>query len=133
MGKKRLPYKMWKLRVETIDRREGEPDYIPGSGFTCRHTLGESFRVEGEMIHFDKCKCVSQYILATLLPHFPVRQRPLQDNDWASLDAVIACPDPHCSAGFKIIRYGEHTEYASTTSGVEQAKMQGEKPSRPTG
>lgn len=127
MSKKSLPYQMWKLRIKTIDRREGEPGYIAGSGFACKHTIGESFRVVGEMIHFDRCKCVSQYILAALLPHFPVRQRPLQGNDWALLDAVIACPDPHCSAGFKIIRYGEYVEYASTTSGVEQAKAQKEK------
>lgn len=85
-GVKGLPYIVWKIRVETIDRKSDRSGYTPESGFACRHTVGESFRVEGERIYLDKCEFVSQYALATLLPHLPVRQRPIQENDWVGKD-----------------------------------------------
>ncbi|MET0779211.1 MAG: TIGR04076 family protein [Candidatus Saccharimonadales bacterium] len=78
--------------------------------FVCSHTPGTAFRVEGENLIFEAANNrFSMYALATLLPLLPVKQRQTHKNDWVTTDELIACPDPHCGAQFKITRTGQTT------------------------
>lgn len=86
------------LSVEVV----GEPET-----FVCSHTPGHAFDVIGENLVFSDNKQFSLYSLATLLPLLPAKQRPTHENDWMTTDELIACPDPHCGARFKIIRTTE--------------------------
>lgn len=96
------------LRVETI---EGERPFV------CGHELGSGFEVRGENLHFDAGKPFSLYTLAALLPLLPAKQRQLDDHDWMATDHVIACPDPHCGARFRISRIGTRSfKRADTTA-----------------
>ena len=72
--------------------------------YVCSHTEGEAFKVVGENLVFDKNKKFSMYSLAALLPLLPAKQRETHKNDWMTTDQLIACPDPHCGAKFKINR-----------------------------
>lgn len=76
--------------------------------FVCSHAPGEAFRMVGENIIFDKSGQFSLYALAALLPLLPAKQRQTAKNDWMTTDELIACPDPHCGARFRIVRNGEH-------------------------
>jgi uncharacterized repeat protein (TIGR04076 family) len=90
-------FTLYDLRVETI---EGDRPFV------CSHELGSGFEVRGENIHMDAGKPFSLYALAALLPLLPPKQRPLNEFDWMATDHVIACPDPHCGARFRISRIG---------------------------
>ena len=70
----------------------------------CRHVEGESFRIEGELLIFDRQQLVSMYALAALLPLLPAKQRETAAQDWITTDAEIACPDPHCGGRFRVTR-----------------------------
>lgn len=93
-------FTLYALRVETI---EGDRPFV------CSHEVGSAFEVHGENLHFDAGKPFSLYALAALLPLLPAKQRPLNEYDWMATDHVIACPDPHCGARFRISRIGRQT------------------------
>ena len=74
----------------------------------CSHRAGDYFLVEGENLIFPQTHSFSMYALSALLPLLPVKQRPLQQNDWMLSDSLIACPDPNCGARFRITRTKPH-------------------------
>lgn len=89
---------LYDLKVEVI---EGEKPFV------CSHQLGDAFEVRGENLHFKTERPFSLYVLAALLPLLTPKQRPLNQYDWMATDHIIACPDPHCGARFKISRIGK--------------------------
>lgn len=98
---------LYDLKVEVI---EGDKPFV------CSHKIGDAFEVRGENIHFPTDQPFSLYALATLLPLLPPKQRPLNQFDWMATDHIIACPDPHCGARFKISRIGKRTFKRSDTT-----------------
>ena len=100
-------FPIYDLRVET---EEGDKPFV------CSHVVGSAFEVRGENLHFETDKPFSMYALAALLPLLPAKQRPLNEYDWMATDHVIACPDPHCGARFRISRIARHTVERSTTT-----------------
>ncbi len=98
---------LYDLKVEVI---EGDKPFV------CSHQPGDAFEVKGENLHFKSDRPFSLYALAALLPLLPAKQRPLNRFDWMATDHIIACPDPHCGARFKISRTGKQTfKRADTT------------------
>lgn len=79
--------------------------------FVCKHHTGDAFEVHGEDLVFPEGGRFSLYAMAALLPLLPVKQRITSPHDWISTDALIACPDPHCGAQFRIRRLGKRTLY----------------------
>lgn len=100
---------LYDLKVEVV---EGDKPFV------CSHQLGEAFEVRGENLHFKNDKPFSLYALAALLPLLPAKQRPLNQFDWMATDHIIACPDPHCGARFKISRMGKQVVMRSDTTVV---------------
>ncbi|MHA7814999.1 MAG: TIGR04076 family protein [Pseudohaliea sp.] len=100
-------FPLYDLRVETI---EGDRPFV------CSHEVGSGFEVRGENIHMDTGKPFSLYALAALLPLLPAKQRPLNEFDWMATDHVIACPDPHCGARFRISRIGRQVVHRDDTT-----------------
>jgi len=100
-------FTLYDLRVEVI---EGDRPFV------CSHELGSGFELRGENLHFDEGKPFSLYALAALMPLLPAKQRPLNEYDWMATDHVIACPDPHCGAKFRISRIGRQTVRRSDTT-----------------
>lgn len=100
-------FTLYDLRVETI---EGDKPFV------CGHELGSSFEVRGENLFFETDKPFSLYALSALLPLLPTKQRPLNEYDWMATDHVIACPDPHCGARFRISRIGKQVFTRSDTT-----------------
>ncbi len=98
---------LYDLKVEVI---EGDKPFV------CSHQLGDAFEVRGENLHFKNDRPFSLYALAALLPLLPAKQRPLNRLDWMATDHIIACPDPHCGARFKISRIGKQTFKRSETT-----------------
>jgi len=90
-------FPIYDLRVETL---AGDRPFV------CSHEEGSAFEVRGENLHFSSDRPFSLYALAALLPLLPAKQRPLNEFDWMATDHVIACPDPHCGARFRISRIG---------------------------
>lgn len=79
------------------------------STYVCSHAEGTAFKVVGENLIFEDNHSFSMYTLAALLPLLPAKQRRTHANDWMTTDELIACPDPHCGARFKIIRTEQST------------------------
>lgn len=104
-----LTFKLYDLKVEVI---KGERPFV------CSHQEGEAFELRGENLYFKTDKPFSIYALAALLPLLTPKQRPLQNNDWMATDHIIACPDPHCGARFRITRTGTTTYNRSDTTVV---------------
>lgn len=100
---------LYDLRIETV---------LDGRTPVCRHIEGESFRMEGENLIFDRGQKVSAYALAALLPLLPAKQRMTDPNDWMSTDAEVACPDPHCGGRFRIVREGKRRFGHAETTGL---------------
>ncbi|MFK7831619.1 MAG: TIGR04076 family protein [Congregibacter sp.] len=100
-------FTLYDLRVEVI---EGDKPFV------CNHELGSAFEVRGENLHFETGKPFSLYTLSALLPLLPAKQRPLNEFDWMATDHVIACPDPHCGAKFRIDRIGKQVFQRSQTT-----------------
>ena len=100
-------FTLYDLRVETI---EGDRPFV------CRREVGTAFEVRGENLHFEDGKPFSMYALAALLPLLPTKQRPLNEYDWMATDHVIACPDPHCGARFRISRIGKQVVKRADTT-----------------
>ena len=80
--------------------------------------MGDAFELKGENLYFKTDRPFSIYALAALLPLLTAKQRPLQACDWMATDHIIACPDPHCGARFKISRTGKRTYDRSDTTVV---------------
>jgi uncharacterized repeat protein (TIGR04076 family) len=93
-------FDLYDLKVEVI---EGEKPFV------CSHQTGDYFEVQGENLVFHSNQRFSLFALAALLPLLPAKQRPLNANDWMATDHIIACPDPHCGAKFRISRTGKRT------------------------
>lgn len=102
-------FDLYDLKVEVIE--SDRP-------FVCSHQAGDAFEVRGENLHFKADRPFSLYALAALLPLLTPKQRPLQSSDWMATDHIIACPDPHCGARFKISRIGKRTFKRSNTTVV---------------
>lgn len=102
-------FELYDLKVETI---EGDKPFV------CNHEVGDSFEVRGENLHFKTEKPFSLYALSALLPLLTPKQRPLNQYDWMATDHIIACPDPHCGAQFKISRIGKRTYFRDETTVV---------------
>ncbi|MEE4279180.1 MAG: TIGR04076 family protein [Halieaceae bacterium] len=100
-------FPLYDLRVETI---EGDRPFV------CSHEVGMAFEVRGENLHFSGDRPFSMYALAALLPLLPAKQRPLNEFDWMATDHVIACPDPHCGARFRISRIARRDVRRSDTT-----------------
>lgn len=102
-------FELWDLRVEIT----GDQD-----GMVCSHHVGDSFELSGENLSLPAGQGFSIYALAALLPILPAKQRMTDDNDWMTTDTDIACPDPNCSARFRITRTGKSTFRHSETTVV---------------
>ena len=82
----------------------------------CNHQVGDYFLVEGENLVFAKGQCFPMYVIATIIPFLPAKQRDTEANDWMTTDAEIACPDPNCSTRLRISRTGiRRFSHAETT------------------
>jgi uncharacterized repeat protein (TIGR04076 family) len=103
-------FELYDLKVEVI---EGDKPFV------CSHQLGDAFEVRGENLYFKSEKPFSLYALAALLPLLPAKQRPLNQFDWMATDHIIACPDPHCGAQFKISRIGKQVFNRADTTIVQ--------------
>lgn len=95
-----MEFTLYDLKVEVVETKKP---------MVCSHKAGDSFMVSGENLIFKKDTSFSMYSLAAILPLLPAKQRPLEGNDWMKSDCLIACPDPHCGAQFKITRQGTRT------------------------
>lgn len=83
------------LRVE-IDASSGR---IIG-----KHKIGDYFEVVGEDIFIPHQQGFSLYALASLLPLLPAKQRMNHPNDFMETDDLIADPDVHSKAVYRIRR-----------------------------
>ena len=102
-------FELYDLRVEVVAPA--------GERILCNAKVGDSFEVQGEMLHFPPGQGFSMYSLAALLPLLPAKQRATDPNDWMSTDAEVACPDPHCPTRFRITRLGKRVfSHAETTA-----------------
>jgi uncharacterized repeat protein (TIGR04076 family) len=102
-------FHLYDLKVEVIE--SDKP-------FVCSHQIGDAFEVHGENLHFKPERPFSLYALAALLPLLTPKQRPLNAFDWMATDHIIACPDPHCGARFKVSRIGKREYKRSDTTVV---------------
>ncbi len=93
-------FMLYDLRVEVV---------ATNRPMVCGHRAGDSFTLQGEMLHFPNRQGFSLYAMAALLPILPAKQRPTHPADWMTTDTDIACPDPHCGALFRITRTGLRT------------------------
>lgn len=100
---------LWDLKVETI---------ATDAPMVCDHAPGSGFMVEGENIIMGPQGRFPLYVLASLLPLLPAKQRPTQESDWMTTDAEVACPDPHCGGRFRITRTVKREFRHSETSGL---------------
>ncbi|KAG6853398.1 hypothetical protein C0991_004731 [Blastosporella zonata] len=102
-------FQLYDLLVEVICPL-GEPIF-------CGAKPGDSFRLEGEMLHLPPGQGFSIYSLSAVLPLLAAKQRATHPNDWMSTDAEIACPDPHCKSRLRITRTGLRTfSHAAVTA-----------------
>ena len=107
------------MNQETFDLYDLKVEVLTGDKpFVCSHRPGDAFEVHGENLVFTKDSTFSMYALSALLPLLPAKQRLLQTADWMSTDHVIACPDPHCGARFRISRIGRKTIRRDATTVV---------------
>ena len=97
MKKQYETFALYDLRVEVIGDQ---------TSFVCSHHVGDGFEVVGENLIFHKKTKFSLYALSALLPLIPAKQRQSHENDWMTTDAEVACPDPNCTARFRITRMG---------------------------
>lgn len=102
-------FSLYDLKIEVVHHDRARP-------LVCKHKLGDSFFVRGSVIEMPPGQTFGLYAMLAVLPFVPAKQRPTEDNDWMTSDAVIGCTDPYCGAGFRITRLeprtyprGEHT------------------------
>jgi uncharacterized repeat protein (TIGR04076 family) len=109
MGKENDEFELWDLHVEVVGHQDG---------MVCNHTVGDYFELSGENLSFPAGQTFSVYALAAILPLLPAKQRMTDKNDWMTTDADVACPDPYCSARFRITRTKKSTFRHSETTVV---------------
>lgn len=102
-------FELWDLRIEVVGDQEG---------MVCAHTVGDYFELSGENLLFPAGQPFSIYAMSAILPLLPAKQRMTHAHDWMTTDAEVACPDPYCSARFKITRTGKSTFRHSETTVV---------------
>jgi len=88
-------FELYDLKIE-VAKAHGE--------FVCHHKVGDYFELSGENLSIPAGQTFTIYSLAALLPLLPVKQRMTDPNDFISTDTDVACPDPNCSAIFRIKR-----------------------------
>ncbi len=110
MSNEEVGFDLWDLRVEVV----GPPD----AKIYCGARLGDYFELQGEMLVLPPGQGFSLYSLAALMPLLPAKQRVTDPHDWMSTDAEVACPDPHCSTRFRIIRTGKRRFLRSAVTAV---------------
>ena len=93
-------FELYDLRVEVIGKK---------SEMVCGHKPGDYFELRGENLSLPPGQTFTIYSFGALLPLLAAKQRITHPNDWMTTDAVIACPDPHCGAKFRITRIGKRT------------------------
>ncbi len=93
-------FTLYDLRVEVIDG---------GDRMVCNHQVGDYFELSGEDLSLPAGQTFPIYPLAALLPLLPAKQRDTHPNDWMTTDTDIACPDPNCTARFRITRVARRT------------------------
>ncbi len=103
-------FELHDLRVEVV-----APE---GARLYCGAKVGDSFELQGEMLHLPPGQGFSIYSLAALLPLLPAKQRATHPNDWMSTDAEVACPDPNCPSRFRITRIRQRVFKHSDTTAV---------------
>jgi uncharacterized repeat protein (TIGR04076 family) len=104
-------FELYDLRVEWVG--EGK--------CWCHAKPGDHFELHGEQLHFPTGQSWSIYTLSAVLPLLPAKQRPTHPNDWMSTDALVACPDPNCTAKFRISRCGKRQFNHSAVTAVALA------------
>ena len=93
-------FTLWDLKVEVV---AGEREMV------CNHQVGDYFELSGEDLTLPTGQSFPIYPLAALLPLLPAKQRDTEPSDWMTTDTEVACPDPNCSARFRITRIGRRT------------------------
>src|SRR3990167_9723833 len=88
-------FTLYDLKVEVIKGKKK---------FVCNHKVGDYFELSGENLSIPAGQTFTIYSLAALLPLLPVKKRMTDQNDFISTDTDVACPDPNCSAIFRIKR-----------------------------
>ncbi len=100
-------FELHNLRVEISDKS----GHIVG-----KHSVGDYFEVIGEDIFLPPGQGFSMYAIAALLPLLPAKQRVNNQADWMFSDDLIADPDPHCKAIYRITRTGKTVFKRSDTT-----------------
>jgi uncharacterized repeat protein (TIGR04076 family) len=113
MKKQHDEFMLYDLHVEVVGEQKT---------FVCSHHKGDGFDVEGENFVFSKKMKFSLYALSALLPLIPAKQRETHRNDWMSTDAEVACPDPNCTARFRITRISKRKFRHSEVTKVPRIK-----------
>ena len=90
-------FSLYDLRIEVVHHDPGKP-------LVCKHKLGDTLFVRGSTLEMPPGGSFGLYAMLAVLPFVPAKQRPSAPADWMSTDAVIACTDPMCGAGFRITR-----------------------------
>lgn len=103
-------FSLYDLRVEWVPGEEGR--------CYCAAKPGDHFELHGEQLYFPPGQSWSIYTLAALLPLLPAKQRETHPNDWMTTDALVACPDPNCTAKFRIRRVARREFRHSETTAV---------------
>ncbi|KDQ53378.1 hypothetical protein JAAARDRAFT_137163 [Jaapia argillacea MUCL 33604] len=81
----------------------------PGERIRCGAKPGDHFTLAGEMLYLPQEQGFSIYSLGAILPLLSGKQRAQQANDWITIDAEVACPDPHCKSRLRLVRTGTRT------------------------
>ncbi len=90
-------FTLYDLKVEVVHHDRNRK-------LICQHALGDTFFVRGSIVEIPPGRGFGLYAMLAVLPFVPAKQRPTLATDWMTTDAVIACTDPHCGAGFRITR-----------------------------
>ena len=102
-------FELYDLRVEVIGTERP---------MVCNHKAGDYFDLKGENLSLPEVQTFTIYALGALLPLLAAKQRMTHPNDWMTTDEMIACPDPHCGAQFRVVRTGKRTFRHSETGVV---------------
>ena len=79
-------FELYDLKV-TVERIEGRS--------VCGLQVGDYFVLEeSAKLRIPDGKHFCVYALSAVLPLLAAKQRTLDENDWMSRDALVACPDP---------------------------------------
>jgi len=103
-------FELYDLKVEVVAP--------PGARIWCGAKPGDSFTLQGEMLHLPPGQGFSIYSLAAVLPLLAAKQRVTDASDWMSSDAEVACPDPMCPTRLRITRTGKRRFLRSETTAV---------------